>query len=101
MAPLAGSTRLRITVHSVVTHLPPLARPLRWSAGASPSALHRRWARVSRLFAARADEADQVFDPSGVALIDLTLSEAAQDALAADPGEYVDATLSLKFGDLG
>ena len=50
--------------------------------------------------AARADEADQVFDPSGVALIDLTLSDAAQDALAADPGEYVDGTLSLKFGDL-
>ena len=35
--------------------------------------------------AARADEADQVFDPSDVALIDLTLSDAAQAALAADP----------------
>jgi hypothetical protein len=50
--------------------------------------------------AARADEADQVFDPSGVALIDLTLSQAAQDALTADPGEYVDGTLSLELGDL-
>ena len=50
--------------------------------------------------AARADDADQVFDPSGVALIDLTIGEAAQDALAADPGEHVDATLSLEFGDL-
>ena len=44
---------------------------------------------------AQADEAAVLFDPSVVVEIDLGLSEASLDALASDPGEYVDATFSL------
>jgi hypothetical protein len=36
-----------------------------------------------------------LFDPTRVVEIDLELPEASRDALASDPGEYVDATFSL------
>jgi len=45
--------------------------------------------------AARADDAAPLYDPANVAQIDLTLSDEARAALAADPSEYVDATLAL------
>ncbi len=44
---------------------------------------------------AQADEAAALFDPETVVEIDLQLPAASQDALASDPGEYVDATFSL------
>jgi hypothetical protein len=48
---------------------------------------------------ARADEAASLFDPTTVVEIDLDLPEASRDALASDPGEYVDATFSLTGPD--
>ncbi len=53
--------------------------------------------------AAEADEAALMLDPSTVVEIDLGLPPASMDALAADPGTYVDATFSLKGpnGDYG
>ena len=44
---------------------------------------------------ARADDAAPLFDPATVVEIDLELPAASRDALAADPSEYVDATLTL------
>ena len=51
--------------------------------------------------AARADDTDALYSRADAALIDLTLSDEARQALLADPGEYVDATLALELGDLG
>jgi hypothetical protein len=45
--------------------------------------------------AAYADEAELLFDPTTVVEIDLDLPAASRDALTSDPGEYVDATVSL------
>jgi hypothetical protein len=45
--------------------------------------------------AARADEAAVLYDPAGVAEIDLTLSDEAREALLLDPRTYVAATLQL------
>jgi hypothetical protein len=49
---------------------------------------------------ARADDAAALYDPADVAVVDLSLSGEAIEALAGDPGEYVDATFSLAKGDL-
>jgi hypothetical protein len=61
-----------------------------------------RWVSASLLVlamafpaAARADEAAILYDPAGVAEIDLTLSEEARQALLVDPRTYVAATLDL------
>ncbi len=61
-----------------------------------------RWAPASLLVlalalpaAARADEAAVLYDPAGVAEIDLTLSDEAREALLLDPRTYVAATLQL------
>ena len=45
--------------------------------------------------AARADDAAPLYDPANVAQIDITLSDEARAALAADPSEYVDGTFAL------
>jgi hypothetical protein len=49
--------------------------------------------------AAHADDAAVLYDPSDVALVDLTLSEEAEQALLEEPKEYVDATFALELGD--
>ena len=49
---------------------------------------------------ASADPAEGLFDPGAVTEIDLTLPQESKDALAADPGEYVDGTFTLKAGEV-
>jgi hypothetical protein len=49
---------------------------------------------------ARAEDAAVLYDPATVALIDLAIPVESREALAADPGEYVDATFTLEAGEL-
>ena len=48
---------------------------------------------------ATADTAEPLFDPHSVTEIDMQLPQESMDELAADPEEYVDATLAFQIGD--